>query len=87
MSAPRLEDLGTWTDKLPSLPEVVHYLMRSLSDESADIDTLARALEGFIADGSAAAAAGKSARDFAKARFGLERFLAEWDDLVDECCR
>ena len=41
MSAPRLEDLGTWTDKLPSLPEVVHYLMRSLSDESADIDTLA----------------------------------------------
>ena len=41
MSAPRLEDLGTWTDKLPSLPEVVHYLMRSLSDERADIDTLA----------------------------------------------
>ena len=41
MSAPQLEGLGAWTDKLPSLPEVVHHLMRSLSDESADIDTLA----------------------------------------------
>ncbi|KUH81250.1 glycosyltransferase [Mycobacterium sp. IS-1556] len=54
---------------------------------SADIDTLTRALEGFIADGAAASAAGKAARDFAMARFGLERFLAEWDDLIDECCR
>ncbi|OBG23379.1 glycosyl transferase [Mycolicibacterium celeriflavum] len=54
---------------------------------SADVDTLTRALESFIADGAAASAAGKAARDFAKARFGLERFLAEWDDLVDECCR
>ena len=41
MSAPRLEDLGHWTGKLPSLPEVVHHLMHSLNDESADIDTLA----------------------------------------------
>lgn len=54
---------------------------------SADIATLTRALEGFIADGAAAAAAGKAARDFAKAQFGLERFLADWDDLIDECCR
>lgn len=54
---------------------------------SADVDTLTRALEGFIADGSAAAAAGKAARDFAKAHFALERFLAEWDDVIDECCR
>ncbi|KUH93948.1 glycosyl transferase [Mycobacterium sp. IS-3022] len=54
---------------------------------SADIDTLTRALEVFIADAAAASAAGKAARDFAKARFGLERFLAEWDDLVEECCR
>lgn len=41
MSAPRLDDLSHWTGKLPSLPEVVHYLMHSLNDESADIDTLA----------------------------------------------
>lgn len=41
MSVPRLEDLGAWTERLPSLPEVVHYLMRSMSDENADIETLA----------------------------------------------
>lgn len=41
MSTPRLEELGTCTSKLPSLPEVVHHLMHSISDENADIDTLA----------------------------------------------
>ena len=41
MSAPHLEALSSWTDKLPSLPEVVHYLMHSLNDDGADIDTLA----------------------------------------------
>lgn len=41
MSAPRLDEIGLWTEKLPSLPEVVHYLMHSISDENADIDTLA----------------------------------------------
>lgn len=41
MSAPRLEELGACTGKLPSLPEVVHHLMHSISDENADIDTLA----------------------------------------------
>ncbi|OBI74880.1 glycosyl transferase [Mycobacterium sp. E740] len=54
---------------------------------SADVDTLARALAGFVADGAAASAAGKAARDVALAHFGIERFLAEWDDLIDECCR
>ena len=54
---------------------------------SADIDTLTRALQGFIADASAASAAGKAARDFAKTHFALERFLAQWDDLIDEHCR
>lgn len=53
---------------------------------SADIDTLARALEQFIADRSAAAAAGKAARDYAMAHFTLERFLREWDDVMDEIC-
>lgn len=54
---------------------------------SADLDTLARALASFVADGSAASAAGKAARDFAKAQFGIDRFLTQWDDLIDECCR
>lgn len=41
MSAPPLDSLAAWTEKLPSLPEVVHHLMHALSDESADIETLA----------------------------------------------
>lgn len=56
---------------------------------SADIDTLATALEHFVADRSAAAAAGKAARDFAMAHFALDRFLAEWDVVIDQtsCAR
>jgi hypothetical protein len=53
---------------------------------SADPATLAHALEGFVTDLPAASAAGKAARDFAMAHFGLERFLAEWDNVIEEIC-
>jgi glycosyltransferase involved in cell wall biosynthesis len=53
---------------------------------SADVATLAYALEGFVTDLADASAAGKAARDFAMAHFGLERFLREWDDVIDENC-
>jgi hypothetical protein len=53
---------------------------------SADVTTLAHALERFVTDLPAAAAAGKAARDFAMAHFGLERFLAEWDDVIESTC-
>jgi Glycosyl transferases group 1 len=52
---------------------------------SADVATLAYALEGFVTDFAAASAAGKAARDFAMAHFALDRFLAEWDDVIAEC--
>lgn len=54
---------------------------------SADVETLASALEGFVSDPSAAAAAGKAARDFAMAHFSLDRFLRDWDLLIENCCR
>ncbi|KUI39713.1 glycosyltransferase [Mycobacterium sp. GA-2829] len=54
---------------------------------SADVETLASALEGFVSDPSAAAAAGKAARDFAMAHFSLDRFLRDWDRLIETCCR
>jgi hypothetical protein len=54
---------------------------------SADVSTLAYALEGFVTDLAAASAAGKAARDFAMAHFALDRFLGEWDDVIDENCR
>lgn len=53
---------------------------------SADVETLASALEGFVSDPTAAAAAGKAARDFAMAHFSLDRFLHDWDRLIDDCC-
>ncbi len=40
MTPPRLEDLITHAEALPSLPEVVSYLTRTLNDERADVDTL-----------------------------------------------
>lgn len=41
MTPPSLDELPVHALKLPSLPEVVNYLTRSLSDEQADVDTLA----------------------------------------------
>jgi hypothetical protein len=54
---------------------------------SADIDQLGSAARTFVYDPAAAAAAGKAARDYALSRFGLERFLADWDRLIAQVCR
>jgi glycosyltransferase involved in cell wall biosynthesis len=53
---------------------------------SADVETLGRALEAFVADPSAAAAAGKAARDYAVAHFSLQTFLDQWDDVIRDVC-
>lgn len=54
---------------------------------SADVGALARALEGYVRDPAAAAAAGKAARDYAVEHFALGRFLSEWNDVIDDHCR
>ncbi len=54
---------------------------------SADVKKLAYALEDFATDRHAAMAAGKAARDFAVAHFALDRFLAEWNGVIADCCR
>lgn len=41
MTAPALDQLPCRTGALPSLPEVVNYLIRALSDDNADLETLA----------------------------------------------
>jgi hypothetical protein len=51
---------------------------------STRIETLADAARGFLADPDRARAAGRAARAAALERYGLERFLAEWDDLLTE---
>lgn len=41
MTVPSLERLTDHADALPSLPEVVNYLIRALDDENANLETLA----------------------------------------------
>jgi glycosyl transferase family 1 len=52
----------------------------------ADVDVLGWAAETFIADHGAAVVAGKAAREYATSHFGIGRFLAEWDLLIEEAC-
>ncbi|GGO76392.1 glycosyl transferase [Nonomuraea cavernae] len=51
---------------------------------STRVDTLVRALGEFAGDPEHAARAGKAARAAALARYGLDRFLADWDRLFDQ---
>lgn len=45
-------------------------------------DDLARAVDRFLTDPGLARATGRVARDHARARYGLDRFLADWETLI-----
>ena len=51
---------------------------------SADLGELTAALRRLLADPHEAARRGGIAREAALARYGLARFLADWDDLLDD---
>jgi hypothetical protein len=51
---------------------------------STRVDTLAEAVRGFLHDPDRALEAGRAARAAARERYGLERFLADWDGLLSE---
>jgi hypothetical protein len=51
---------------------------------STRVDVLAEAARTFLADPDRAREAGRAARAAALERYGLERFLSEWDDLLSE---
>jgi hypothetical protein len=61
-------------------PEVVPPEAGILSNDPA---RLRAGLRRLVEDRAAAAAAGKAARDAALARFGVPRFLADWDAVLD----
>ena len=42
MTPPSLKEIAAHSEIIPSLPEVINHLMRSLKDENADIETLAQ---------------------------------------------
>jgi glycosyltransferase involved in cell wall biosynthesis len=51
---------------------------------STRVDVLAEAARRFLCDPEAARDAGLAARAHALEHFGLERFLTDWDDLLEE---
>ncbi|MCV7215608.1 glycosyltransferase [Mycobacterium crocinum] len=53
---------------------------------SADVAVLGRALNEYLVEETAAEIAGKAARSFALAHFGLGRFLSQWDDVIESLC-
>ena len=54
---------------------------------SNDLDVLADALRRLASDPEAATVMGKAAREEALARYGLARFLADWDSVLEEVVR
>jgi glycosyltransferase involved in cell wall biosynthesis len=53
---------------------------------SSDVAALHNAIRRFIKDPAAARDAGAAARDAARARYGLGRFLRDWDEVLRDTC-
>jgi glycosyltransferase involved in cell wall biosynthesis len=64
--------------------EVVEAVPPEAGVVSNRIDVLGDALERLTGDEGEAAAMGAAARRWALERFGLERFLADWEDVLEE---
>jgi hypothetical protein len=64
--------------------EVVEAVPPEAGVVSNRIDVLGDALERLAGDEGEAAAMGAAARRWALERFGLERFLADWEDVLEE---
>jgi glycosyltransferase involved in cell wall biosynthesis len=54
---------------------------------SSDVDVLVAAVRRLVDDPAEAAMRGKAAREAALERYGLERFVSEWDRLLEEVAR
>jgi hypothetical protein len=67
--------------------EAVEAVPAAAGTCSTRVEVLQRALRTYCADPDAAAAAGQAARAAALARYGLARFLADWDSLLKEVTR
>jgi hypothetical protein len=65
-------------------PSVVEVTPQQLRDEPVDLAELHAAAGRFTRDPGAARAAGQAAREAARARYGLTRFLRDWDQLLQE---
>nr|WP_196790995.1 glycosyltransferase [Motilibacter aurantiacus] len=68
------------TEAVEAVPEEAGCL-------STRIDVLTNAVRGFMSDPDSARLAGKAARAYALERYGLGRFLSDWDRLLREVVR
>ena len=64
--------------------EAVEAIPAGAGVTSTRVDVLADALRGFVADPDRSREAGLAARRAALERYGLGRFLADWDALLEE---
>ena len=64
--------------------EVVEAVPTEAGVISTQVEVLADAARRLVADPEQARLMGKAARVAATARYGLDRFLADWDQLLDE---
>ena len=64
--------------------EVVEAVPTEAGVISTDLEVLRAALREFVRDPDRAREAGRAARAAARARYGLERFLRDWDRLLEE---
>lgn len=64
--------------------EVVEAVPPDAGAVSTDVEELAAALRRFVADPDEARAAGQRARRAATARYSLDRFLTDWDQVLKE---
>jgi glycosyltransferase involved in cell wall biosynthesis len=91
--------LSRWTSLGLSLLEAMHVGMPVVALATTEVpeavpadagvvsnrvDVLHDALRRLVADPEAAAVMGKAARAAALARYGLARFLSDWDDVLEE---
>ncbi|RZS82742.1 glycosyl transferase family 1 [Motilibacter rhizosphaerae] len=67
--------------------ESVEAVPRDAGCLSTRVDVLSEALRQYLHDHDAARLAGKSARAYALERYGLARFLRDWDALLREVVR
>jgi glycosyltransferase involved in cell wall biosynthesis len=67
--------------------EVVEAVPHAAGAISTQVDVLIEAARALVADPEAARVAGKAARAAAVDRYGLGRFLADWDRLLEEVVR
>jgi glycosyltransferase involved in cell wall biosynthesis len=67
--------------------EVPHAVPPDAGIVTNRVDELAVGLRRLLADPEEARVMGKAAREAALSRYGLSRFLADWDRLLGEVCR